>query len=256
MLRLPTEQQLAYGQPIIEVDRLHTERNACAADISRQHREALRGLYRRLSEDAEAADNDGARLLQNTCLWFLMKAPGAEDLESCRRQAVSGTNFESIWAASRLLVDRGGDDRVRTLAATYDRWRSTPPLLDHWFMLQAASDCDDCAELVARLPAHVDFSLADAARVKALLDTFTANQHAFHDRSGRGYQCVAGAVIMLNDCNPRLAARFLGKFGALSRLDAARKESLGASLRRIRELPGLAPQLQEIADKCLDPVAA
>lgn len=256
MLRLPTEQQLGYGRRIIDVDRLHTQRNACAAEVCRKHGGALRATHRFLARDAEIPSDDGARLLRNICLGYLMRAPAEEDLEACRRQAASGSVFENVWAASRLLIDRGGEDRRRTLAATHENWRSTPLLLDHWFVLQAASESDDCADLVARLCAHEEFSLDDAARVKALLDTFTANQHAFHDRTGRGYECVADVVGRLSRRNARLAARFLGKFGALQQVDPRRRALLTEALLRLRGIPALAPMLQEIIEKCLEPAAA
>lgn len=256
MLRLPTEQQLGYGRRTLDIDRLHAQRNACAAEVCRRYGDALRATYGLLARDAEILSNDGARLLRNICLGYLMRAPAEEDLEACRHQAAAVSVFENVWAASRLLIDQGGEDRRRTLAGTHENWRSTPLLLDHWFALQAASESDDCAGLVARLCAHEEFSLDDAARVKALLDTFTANQHAFHDRSGRGYQCVADVIAALNGRNTRLAARFLGKFAVLRQVDPWRRALLTDSLLRLRGIPALAPMLQELIEKCLAPVAA
>jgi aminopeptidase N len=253
ILKLPTEQQLAFDQSTIDVDGLHLARRGFATDTIRRYGKQLRAVYDELSPDAEVPEKDGVRLLRNLSLWYLMKAPSDGDLEACRRQAMSESLFDNAWAANRALVDMGGMERERALAATFERWKWLPALLDHWFMLQAASEADDCVEMTSRLRDHSEFSLTNAPRLKAILDTFTGNQHAFHDARGDGYECVIDTVLALNEPNPRLAARFLKKFDGMARFDPHRQRQISSCLNRVLVTPGLARDLREVVEKCLAP---
>src|SRR5690606_5657104 len=118
--------------------------------------------------------------------------------------------------------------------------------LDQWFASQAASDADDCAEMVASLTRHHAYSPENATRVRALLDTFTANQGAFHHRSGLGYQIVADAVAGLDAGNPRLAARYAKQFAERRRFNEERGRMMLEACRTLAQRATLSSDVAEI----------
>lgn len=243
MLQLPSERLLGQHQSEVDVDGLHLARLGLAVDTARRFRERLRDRWNRLRA---GEDTVGARRLRNLCLWYLMQDPEDDDLARCWSQFRETRSMEDAVVALRLLIDRGGPDRVRALAEAYYRWREVPALLDQWFVAQAASDARDCADRVEALTHHPDYGLDNATRLKGMFDVFTANQSAFHERSGTGYRIVGELVLSLNGSNPRLAARFLKRFDGWRRFDEVRRHQITTILRRVADSTGLAPDLHEV----------
>ena len=62
-----------------------------------------------------------------------------------------------------------------------------------------------------------------------------------------------GEVIRaLDPINPQVAARLAGAFESWRRYDPARQALMKGELEAIRALPGISPNLSEIAGKMLD----
>ena len=72
------------------------------------------------------------------------------------------------------------------LAAFYQRWNSTPLVLDKWFAVQARSAAPETLARVQTLSAHEKFDMRNPNRVRALIANFTGNAAKFHDASGAG----------------------------------------------------------------------
>lgn len=251
LLRLPSLPEIMQGLSQVDLDSLAAARAMLRREVSRRFRELLIEVRRGTREGARNAEAFELRLIRNRCLWYLACDAGDVALAECHEQLRTAHNMEDELAALRLLVDAGGTVREQALAQTDERWRHTPAAVDHWFAAQASSEDADCAEAVGRLMQHRAFSLENATRVKAVLDAFTANLQAFHQRDGIGYSVVSEAVRRLSVINPRLAARFLKRFDGWHRFDARRRELQERVLRQLLSMPRVADELREIASESL-----
>ncbi len=106
-------------------------------------------------------------------------------------------------------------------------------LLDKWFAAQAGSICDDTIETAPRLLAHPDFTLSHPGRLGAVVGSFTANLHAFHHPSGRGYRFLADVAMVADRIDPEAAARMIGSPADWRRFEPARASLMKAQLERI-----------------------
>lgn len=251
MLRLPSWQQLAHSEIRIDLDALHAARSALRVETARRFGGLLRSVRTQTAQVARANTAFDVRRLRNRCLWYLAYGANADGMEDCREQYRSATSMEDVCAALQLLVDGGGTQSEQALHGFHSRWQQVPAALDHWYAVQALSEAADCLERVEYLTGRDDFSLANATRLKAVFDSFTANPAGFHHRSGRGYAIVSRVVLALNGPNPRLAARFLKRFDGWHRYDATRGEQMAQTLRRVLASPVLATDLYEIASESL-----
>jgi aminopeptidase N len=62
---------------------------------------------------------------------------------------------------------------------------------------------------------------------------------------------VGEVVRTLDGINPQVAARLAGAFESWRRYDAKREALMRAELAAIRDLPGISPNLVEVAGKML-----
>src|SRR5690606_20524031 len=134
-------------------------------------------------------------------------------------------------AALQLLLSHEGPAAIEADLA-YRAWRATPAL-DHWFSAHAASTRADTAESVRALMGHGDFSWDNNGRLKAIFDAFLPNQNAYHAAAGSGYALVKDAVLALDLCQPRLAARFVRPFAHWRRFDKARQILMRSAIDEI-----------------------
>lgn len=218
LLRLPSERQLGRDQVIVDVDGLAEARNALASKTAALLRKRLREVHDALGTLAADPARSSERRLRNLCLFYLMCCPEEEDLERSWHQFRQSETMEDAGSALALLIDQGGDYRAAALAEAQERWQPVAAKMDRWFAIQANSGCEDTALRVQALTRHPMFHLDNATRVKAVFDTFTANQRIFHEANGRGYEVVASAIRELDERNPRLAARFLKPFAEWCRM--------------------------------------
>lgn len=248
LLELPSERFLMAKAERHGIDALLAGRNALAE--ATEH--AVGVTFRRFYEILEQAalSEMSARRLRNVCLWYIHRHPTTDDIAATKRQ-FQATAFDNRWAAARLLVDRGGRDRDAVLDETYSQWQSSPEQLDRWFSLHGGSRAPDAARLIRKCIRHVDFSLSDTARIKALVDPFTQNIAALHERSGSGYDAFFDLVSTLDTVNPRFAARMLRAFGDWQRLDRARQEIIALHMTQLLDCPNVSRDVSEIVEQVL-----
>ncbi|MCK5374673.1 MAG: aminopeptidase N C-terminal domain-containing protein, partial [Alphaproteobacteria bacterium] len=87
---------------------------------------------------------------------------------------------------------------------------------------------------------------------RSLYGAFTVNNPAcFHAKDGSGYAFLRDAVIELNTINPQIGARMLTSMREWQKYTSDRQEMMKQVLRDVLEVKDLAPNIYEIASKCL-----
>jgi aminopeptidase N len=104
---------------------------------------------------------------------------------------------------------------------------------------------------VRTLARHADFTLANPNRMRSLVGAFAANQRAFHDSSGKGYEFLADMILAVDKLNPQTAARLVPALGRWRRFGEDRAVAMRAQLERIVAMPGLSKDVFEQASKSL-----
>lgn len=251
---LPSDSFIGDQMPLVDPEAIFRAREALRTDLGT----ALGGEWRSAYEAARANRFEyspaakGARRLKNVALGYIAAAGGSEGAELAFGQFEGADNMTDRQGALTALANGQSPLRERALGAFYDRYAGNALVLDKWFQTQALSTRDDTAEVVERLVAHPDFTLANPNRARALLGAFGVNQRAFHEASGRGYRFFADQLIALDKLNPQTAARLVPPLGRWKRFDAERAARMRAELERIVATPGLSKDVFEQASKSLD----
>ena len=103
---------------------------------------------------AEAA---GKRALRNTAL-RLLAALGPDAGGAIARAHVDAADNMTDSIAGLASLDASGSSEFDdALAGFYDRWKSTPLVIDKWFALQARTSRADALERVEALLGHPDY---------------------------------------------------------------------------------------------------
>ena len=150
------------------------------------------------------------------------------------------------------LIEINPTEGLPELNDFYRRGENNPLLRDRWFALQATAHHSDTAQRVEELTHHPDFSRNNPNRVRALLGTFAAaNQSAFHQADGFGYQLLGREIAALDNTNPMVAARLAGAFSRWRRFSTPYGTLMRKELEKLAALPQRSRDLGEIIDKSL-----
>lgn len=251
---LPSDSFIGDQMAMVDPEAIFAAREALRADLARELEGEWRAAYEavRANRFEYSPAAKGARRLKNVALGYIAATGAADAAELAFGQFEGADNMTDRQGALTTLSNGTSPLRERALAAFYERYASNALVLDKWFQTQALSTRDDTAEMVERLAAHPDFTLANPNRARALLGAFAVNQRAFHQASGRGYRFVADQLIALDKLNPQTAARMIPPLGRWKRFDAGRASKMRAELERIVATPGLSKDMFEQASKSLD----
>lgn len=155
-------------------------------------------------------------------------------------------------AALSILANHDCTERVQALAAFYERWKDEALIVDKWLSVQATSRLPDTIDHVRRLLSHPAFDLRNPNKVYSLIRGFTGANHVrFHAPDGRGYAFAADQILALDRINPQVAARIARCFDRWKRFDGARQAGARAQLERIRAVPGLSRDVEEVVTRAL-----
>jgi aminopeptidase N len=234
LVSLPREAEIADKRTGIDPAQLHDGWLRLRAGLGRAHEAQWRRLQAMTADSADrSAHAKGTRRLRSIALDYLLAggASGAGALGLAQYE--SAPTMTERQGALRALADSDAPERAAALAEFHRRYRSDPLLLDAWFSIQASSARADTIETAPRLLAHPDFTLAHPRRLGAIVGTFAANFHAFHDASGRGYRFLADVALVLDRMNPAGAARLVRAMGGWRQLEPARRDLLLAQLERM-----------------------
>ena len=254
MLMPPTENELAAKKTPADPDGIHTARVTLVKAIALAHRDRLAQLYEHMRDEDDFspdAKSAGRRALRNACLRYLT----AEDDEAAAGLAEahyrSATNMTDMIAGLAALTRMESPLRDNAFTDFHDRFKSDPLVLDKWMGLQAGSPLPETVPSVRALMRHPAFDIKNPNRVRALIGAFGGNHLRFHSASGDGYRLVGDVIRTLDPINPQVAARLTGAFESWRRYDPARQALMKAELEKIHAMPGISPNLFEIAGKML-----
>jgi len=254
MLMPPTESELAAKRTPVDPIAIHTARIALVRAIALAHRDRLAKLYEHMrdagdfSPDARSA---GRRALRNACLRYLTAADDEAAAGLADAHYRTASNMTDMIAGLAALTRMESPLRDRAFTHFHDRFRGDLLVLDKWMGLQAGSPLPETVEAVRGLMKHPVFDLKNPNRVRALIGAFSANHLRFHNADGSGYRLVGDVIRSLDPLNPQVAARLAGAFESWRRYDPGRQTQMRAELSAIRDLPGLSPNLLEVAGKML-----
>ena len=255
LLVLPSEDYLAQQMGVVDVEAIHTAREALRRAIGERLRPAFSDLYRSAASDRPynpAPAEAGRRRLRNVALSYLGALREAETTALCLEQARTADNMTDRMGALVVLNDLDDPARGAALGEFYETWKGDPLVVDKWLSLQAMSSLPGTLDAVQALLDHPAFSIRTPNKVRALIGAFAAaNQLRFHAADGSGYDFLADRVLELNAINPQVAARLLGAYGQWRRFDDGRQAKMRAAVERIVDAEGLSRDVFEIASKTL-----
>jgi len=255
VLTLPGEADVA--QEIgndIDPDAIFRARTGLRALIGLHLNDALTKTYRVMTTSGPYkpdAASAGRRALKNICLDLLAATAESHAIRLAAEQFKAADNMTDRMAALSTLSLHDAPQRAEALEDFYRRYSNDPLIIGKWFALQAAIPERGTLDRVRALSAHPAFSFANPNRVRALIGAFSANHLRFHNADGSGYQLVGEVIRTLDAVNPQVAARMAGAFESWRRYDQDRQVQMRAELAAIRDLPGISPNLFEVAGKML-----
>jgi aminopeptidase N len=248
-LLLPGENLLADAMAVVDPDAIHAVRQAARAALGQALAGEFAAAYQGFGQ-GEAGDNSGpamaGRALKNAALAYLT---AAGELNPAATQFAAARNMTDTLAALTNLADIPGPARDAALATFYERWHTTPLVLDKWFAVQARAAAPDTLARVQALATHEKFDMRNPNRVRALIASFTGNAAKFHDSSGAGYTLLTDMVLRLDETNPQIAARLVTALGTWRRFDPARQDLMRMALERVLACARLSHNTYEMASK-------
>lgn len=185
------------------------------------------------------------RSLAHVALYYLSLQEPTEYNAVVARYFQQADNMTVQQAALQIAVHLQLDCQQQLLDAFEAQWQHEPLVLDKWFAIQASAPQCSVIETVDRLQQHPGFNRDNPNRVYALFATFGRNLVQFHRADGAGYQLSATMIAYLNDKNPQVAARLVTPLTQWRRFDKGRQQQLIAVLNTLKQLPNLAPDLDE-----------
>ncbi len=257
-LTLPSEAFLADQLAVVDVDAIHSAREAVRAALGKTLSDEFETAYRRYEDTGPYridATSIGRRALRNASLAYFAAAEPEQGAALAMAQFDTGRNMTDVLAALMVLADLDRPERTAALAGFYDTWSKDDLVTDKWFALQARSSLPQTPARVRELTGHPAYSRKNPNRVRALVGTFAqANQLRFHDASGAGYILLADEVIALDPINPTTAARLVQALASWRRQDPAHQALMRRELERVLAAPDLSKNTYEMVAKGLGDV--
>jgi len=183
------------------------------------------------SPSAEAA---GRRALANRALALLASRKDPQAAPLAINQLYSATNMTNELAALITLTHLGGRRVDQSLTDFFDKWKDNPLVVDKWFAVSAMRPGKNALSYVRALTNHPAYNNSNPNRVRALIGSFAMNNaEAFHRHDGLGYAFFADQVLDMDSRNPQIAARLLGAFEILPKLEKNLQNHAKKQLNRI-----------------------
>ncbi|MFV1976717.1 MAG: aminopeptidase N C-terminal domain-containing protein, partial [Candidatus Scalindua sp.] len=253
-LLLPKESYLSgFFNPVNPIA-IHNSRRSLMKRLAEIHQNDLWDLYQNLLQPDYKIDSTsiGKRSLRNVCLNYLVTLGTEEAIEAAYEQFKKSNNMTDVMAALGSLVNIDCPERVKALAAFYDKWKKDILVVDKWLSLQALSRLPDTLDHVKKLKKHEAFNMQNPNKVRSLIGAFChGNLAGFHQANGEGYHFLAQNVLSLDELNPQIAARLLSPLTQWRRYDSARQAQMKEQLKRVLKQKNLSKNVYEIAEKGL-----
>jgi aminopeptidase N len=118
-----------------------------------------------------------------------------------------------------------------------------------WLGLQAMGA--EGTRVCTALAASPTFNIKNPNSCYNLFGGYSANAPAFHAADGSGYAFLADQVLALDAINPQVAARIVGAFNKVGKVDAGRAAKMRAQLQRLKDTGKLSENVGEIVGRAL-----
>ena len=256
LLKLPSENDLAQGMAVIDVDNIHFARRYMQKYIGQDLKENFQEIYLEMLDDLSpldlSTDAMGRRALASVSLVYLTANENVEPLTLAFNQAISGKSMTLTMAGLSALNDIQCKERNEALDDFFFKWSKNPLELDKWFSLQASSALESSFQKVEELIKSKEFDILNPNRVRSLLGTFANNNPVnFHRLDGGGYELLADKVIQLNVINPQVGARLAIPLTRWHSHIESRKKKMKHQLERIINIDKISADVLEIVQKGL-----
>ncbi|MGE4560183.1 MAG: aminopeptidase N [Desulfobulbus sp.] len=259
-MALPSENWI--GQQMEEIDpvAVYSVRQQFRALIARALRLDMVQCYDGLHSTAPyrySAHEAGRRSLRNLCLAYLLAPTLEGELEPCLlqrgvNQYRQADNMTDTIAALGCVVNADLDTGVELLADFHAKWHHDPLVVDKWLILQAGCTLPGTLKRVRELTGHPSFTYKNPNKVRSLIATFCATNHAqFHAADGSGYAFLGDQICLLDQLNPQIASRMITPLTQWRRYDKGRQQLMCAQLERIGNQPDLSDDVKEIVEKTM-----
>lgn len=183
------------------------------------------------SPSAEAA---GRRALANRALALLASRKDSQAAPLAIKQLNNATNMTNELAALITLTHLDGRRVDQSLEDFYQKWKNNPLVVDKWFAVSAMRPGRNALNYVKKLTQHADYNNSNPNRVRALIGSFAMNNaEAFHQADGSGYSFFSEQVLDMDSRNPQVAARLLGAFEILPKLEKSLQYLARRELKRV-----------------------
>ncbi len=239
----------------VDPDAVFAARRKLRGAIGARHGTALAETYQRMITPGPYrpdAQSVGRRALKNISLDLLAMTETTDAIARAATQYQRADNMTDRMAALETLAQHDRPERAAALDDFYERYADDPLIIDKWLALQAAIPEPATLERVRALTRHPAFSIANPNRVRALIGSFAQVNHTqFNCLDGQGYDFVADFVLALDPKNPQVAARLMGAFRSWRALEAGRRSSAEATLRRVAAAPDLSRDVHDIVARTL-----
>nr|WP_321468732.1 aminopeptidase N [uncultured Desulfobulbus sp.] len=259
-MALPSENWISQQMEVIDPVAVYSVRQQFRALIARSLRNDMVQCYDSLHSTEPyrySAHEAGRRSLRNICLAYLL-APTLEGaLEPCLlqrgvNQYRQADNMTDAIAALGCVVNADLDTGKELLADFHGKWHHDPLVMDKWLILQAGCTLPGTLERVKELTTHPSFTFKNPNKVRSLIATFCATNHAqFHAADGSGYSFLGETICHLDALNPQIASRMITPLTQWRRYDQGRQQLMCAQLERIGNQPDLSDDVKEIVEKSM-----
>lgn len=262
ILTLPSEQYLATLIQPVSVMAIHKARQFLKASICQSLSKQLQQIYQLNNiQDAYKPDTTGIarRSLKNICLDYLLFSDTGEFISTCVAQYKDADNMTDRLASLQGLLNCPHTSMVtdvqnQCLADFKSRFSNQPLAMNIWFSVQASSAQTGALERVKRLAEDPAFDMLNPNKVRSLFGAWAQNQVGFHESGSLGYSYFTDQILILNKCNPQIAARLIAPLGDWPKHTLDRQKQMQAQLSRILATANLSPDVYEIAYKSLNNV--
>ncbi len=253
-IALPTEAYLAEQMEIIDVEAIHSVREAMKKVMVESLRKDFENQYHFLHSDEKPSYDHksiGKRSLKNLALSYLMALDDEDILALCLKQYENANNMTDEIAALTLLADKNYPNRHEAILSFYEKWKADPLVMDMWLSIQASSSLTKLSD-IKKLTEHPVFDFKNPNKLRSLIGVYCGqNQINFHTRDGSSYEFLGDKIIKLDKMNPQIAARLLTPFTRLKKYDENRQTLMKSQLKRILEITSVSRNVYEIASKSL-----
>jgi len=254
LVQLPSEAYLAETQATVDVDLIHTGREAMRLAIAMALENELLACYQRchdIGPFSQTGEAIGQRALKNTCLGYLNTLNKASYQTLAQAQYALQANMTDVGAALSILIgQKNADLSTPLLADFYQRWQGDAQVVGQWFAMQAGANLRGRLGHVKALLEHPAFDLRNPNKVRSVVGSFMRSAINFHAADGSGYEFVADMVLRLNASNPMMAANLAKPLGRFKRHTLGRQQLMQAQLQRLHQTE-LSKDVFEVVSKAL-----